>query len=130
MDHGHLLHSVLTCSLDGNTCHLKSRHQFALAAQLFIRSSDNNNRSAVIWVDHQWNGESTTRLHTFITSTHPRGMTLLRIAWIWHNCLCTSVRRFRSCLHKWGVAPFTPSECGAEEPTADYLVLCILSNSP
>jgi len=43
MEHGHLLHSVLTCPPSANARRLKSRHPFVLAAQQLI-GSDNNNR--------------------------------------------------------------------------------------
>jgi len=35
----------------------------------------------------------------------------------------TGVGRFRSCLHKWGMAPSAACECGAEEQTAVHVVL-------
>jgi len=81
MEPGHLLHSPLTCPPVGNAQHLKSRHPFVPAAQLISSSEDNNNRSAVLWADHQWNAEwleSTTRLRTFIPDigTHHLGMAL------------------------------------------------------
>jgi len=37
-------------------------------------------------------------------STHSSKVTLLRTAWVQLSRLCTDVRRFRCCLHKWGMA--------------------------
>jgi len=51
------------------------------------------------------------------------GMTLQRTAWIRLNRLRTGVRRFRSCLHKWGVAPSAACECSTEEQTVDHVIL-------
>ena len=87
MEHGHLLHSALTCPSSANAQHLKSRHPFLPAAQHLISSSDNNNIRAAQWADHQWNVEGVynpTRLRSFIpdTSTHTLGMTLSRRAWV------------------------------------------------
>jgi len=47
-----------------------------------------------------------TRLRTFIADicTHPPGMTLPRTVWVRLNYLRTGVGRFRSCLHKLGMA--------------------------
>jgi len=43
----------------------------------------------------------------------PPGMTLPTRAWVRLNRLRTGVGRFRSCLHKWGMAPSAACECGA-----------------
>ena len=58
------------------------------------------------------------------TSTNPLRMTLPRKAWAQLNCLCTSVRHFCSCLHKWGVASSVASECGAKEQTVEHVFQC------
>jgi len=52
-------------------------------------------------------------------------MVLPRTAWVRLNRLHTGVRRFRSCLQKWGMAPATSAgcKCGAEEQTFEYVVL-------
>ena len=73
MKPGHLLHSVLTRPSSADVRRLKSRHQFVPAAQQLIRSSDNNNIRAALWVDHQWNpaewADNPTRLRIFIPDT-------------------------------------------------------------
>jgi len=95
MEPGHLLHSALTCPSSANARRLKARHPFVPAAQQLISSSDNNNRGAAQWADHQWNAEwahNPTRLRIFIpdTGTHPPGMTLPRTAWVRLNRCRTS----------------------------------------
>ena len=122
MERGHLLHSVLTCPSSGVARRLKSRHPFAPVTQQLISFSDNHIRAAQ-WADHQWNAEwadDPTRLRILIpdTGTHTRGMTLPRWAWVRLNHLRTSVRQFRSCLCKWGMASSAPCECDAEEQPA------------
>jgi len=105
MEPGHLLHSVLTRLSSANARRLKSRHPLVPAVQRLISISDKNIRAAQ-WADYQWNAEWTdnpTSLRTFIldTGTHTRGMTLPRRDWFG---ALVRVGRFRSCLHKWGVA--------------------------
>jgi len=65
------------------------------------------------------------RLRTFIPDigTHSPGMALLRTAWVRLNRLRIGVGRFRSCLHKWGMASSAACECGAEEQIVDPVVL-------
>jgi len=126
MEPGHLLHSELTRPSGAAARRLKLRHPFVPAAQL-ISFSDNNNICVAEWVDHQWNMEwadTSSRLHTLIpdTGTHTPGMTLPRRAWVRLNRLSTSVRRFHSCLYKWGMASSAACECGAEQ-TVDHVVL-------
>ena len=77
MEPRHLLHSALTCPPGAYAQPLKSRRSFVPAAQQLFGSSDKNNRSAALWVDHQWKTkwlDNLTRLRTFIpdTSTHSR----------------------------------------------------------
>jgi len=132
MEPGHLLHSALTCRPSGNAPHHKSRHPFLPSAQL-ISSSDDNIRSAALWVDHWWNAEwldNTTRTGTFIPDTDHPGMTLLRTAWVQLIRLRTRVGHFLSCLHNWGIASSAACECGAEEQTVDHVVLQCPSHRP
>jgi len=57
--------------------------------------------------------------------THPPGIALPRIVWVWLNRLCNGVGRFRTCLYKWGMSSSAACECGAEEQTVDHVVfLC------
>jgi len=69
-------------------------------------------------------GEHYTRLRTFIPDigTHPPGMAL-RTVWVRRNRFRTGVGRFRSCLHKWGMAPFAACEYGIVEQIVDRVVL-------
>jgi len=70
---------------------------------------------------------------TFISDigTHPSGMALPRTAWVQLNRLRTGVGHLRSCLHKWAMASSAACECGAEEQTADHVVLqCPIHRPP
>jgi len=71
-------------------------------------------------------------ISTFIpyTYTHPLGITLPRTAWGWLNCLRTSVRRFHSCLYRWGVAISVACDCGTEEQTVNHVVFQCLIRQP
>ena len=84
-------------------------------------------RSNAEWLNN------TTRLPTFIpdTGTQTPGMTLPRAAWVLLKRLRTGVGHFRSCLHKWGMAPSAACEYGAEEQTVDHVVLeCPIHRPP
>jgi len=41
-----------------------------------------------------------------------------------------NVRRFYSCLHKWGMAVFVICECGEEDHTVDHVVFQCPSHQP
>ena len=105
MEPGNLFHAELTRPSSA----LKSGHPFVPTPQQhLISSSDNNNRSAAQWTDHQWKAkwsDNPTRLLIFIpdTGTHLRN-DLPRRAWVRLNRPRTGVRRFHSCLYKLGVA--------------------------
>ena len=61
--------------------------------------------------------------HFYTRHRHPpRGMTLPRTAWFWLNRFRIGVGRFRSCLHKWGMASSVACECGAKGQTVDHVV--------
>jgi len=129
MEPGHLIRSALTRPSSADARRLKSRHPFVPAAQAKQLSfSDNNNICAAWWADHQWNAEwadNPTSFRILIPDTgtrHP-GMTLPRRAWVWPKRLRTGVRRFRSCLYKWGMACSAACECGAKEQTIGHVVL-------
>ena len=129
MESGHLLRSS-----SANARCLKSRHPFVPAIQQLISSSDNTNIDAAQWAHHQWNAEwsnNPTRLFIPDTGTHPPRVTLPRTTWVQLNRLRTVVGRFRSCLYKWGMASSAACECGAEEQTADHVVLqCPIHRPP
>ena len=76
---------------------------------------------------------NTSRLHGFVPDVGfpPPGVDLPRQAWVRLNRLRTGVGRFRSSMHKWGLAPSAACECGAEEQTADHVILeCPLYRAP
>ena len=121
MEPGHLLHSALTCPPGGNVRHLKSRQPLVPFAQQLISSSD-------ICPWQQYNGAlggspmecgvvgehyETPNFHHPISAP-----TLLECPGqeqrgSGFNCLRNSVRRFRSCFNKWGMAPSSACECDA-----------------
>jgi len=93
---GHLFHSTLTHPSSANAQRLKSRHPFVLAAQHLMSSSDKSNMCGAVGrspmecgVDRQ--PHKTPHFHPRHQHPPPR-MTLLRIAWVWLNCLRTGVR--------------------------------------
>ena len=53
----------------------------------------------------------------------PPGMGLPRPAWVRLNRLRIRVGFFRSSMHKWGMASMASCECGAEEQTADHIII-------
>ena len=58
------------------------------------------------------------------------GRTTPQDSWVRLNRLRTGVGRFRSCLHKWGMASSEACECGAEQ-TVDHVVLhCPIQRPP
>ena len=92
--------------------------------------------SAARWTDHFWSMEwevNTSRLHAFVPDVGfpPPGVDLPRLAWVRLNRLRTGVGRFRSSMHKWGLAPSAACECGAEEQTTDHIILeCPMYRAP
>ena len=68
---------------------------------------------------------NTSRLHAFVpdVGSPPIGVDLPRLAWVRLNRLRTGVGRFHSSMHRWGLAPSAACECGAEEQTADHIIL-------
>jgi len=56
---------------------------------------------------------------------------LPRAAWVRLNRLRTGVGRFRSCLHKWGMAPSAACECDAKKnKTANHVLQCPIHRPP
>ena len=56
-------------------------------------------------------------------STRPIGMSLTKTAWVNLNRLRTGVGGFGSSMHEWGLASSVKCECGANEQTADHIIL-------
>ena len=50
-------------------------------------------------------------------------MSFIRLAWVNLNRLRTDVGRFRSSLHKWGLASSTTCRFSADDQAADYVFL-------
>ena len=132
---GHLLHLKLA-SVGEQRARLKSRRPFAPAALELLHAIDNTVISAATWTDHDWQAEwraSTCRLRNFVAEAgaRPPGLALPRASWVRLNRLRTGVGRFRSILHKWGVASSGVCDCGTGEQTADHVILdCPVYGSP
>ena len=132
----HLLHQKLETPVNGQRQRLKSRHPFVPAAQELLRKSSHLDTNAAQWADHTWSADwqsSSTRLHAFVpdASTKPAGMTLPRPSWVRLNRLRTGVGRYRSNMHKWGLADSAACDCGADEQTADHIILdCPIYRAP
>ena len=65
---------------------------------------------------------NTTRLRNVFPDANTNGIGMQLPRTVRLNRLRTGVGRFRSNLHKWGVASFATYECGLEEQTADHVV--------
>ena len=128
LEPSHLLHSRLTAPADERYRRLKSRHPFMPAAKGLLQHLSDLNITVADWTDNCWNTEwssNNTRLRDFIpkVGSLPLGMSLPRHAWVKLNHLRTGVGRFRSAMHKWGLAPSAACECGAEDQTADHIIM-------
>jgi len=114
-------------SVSNRDSHLYLTHNNSvhLTTVTYVRCFGLDHRRNAKWLDN------TTRLCTFIpnTSTHPLGMTLPRIVWVRLTHLCTSVGRFHSCLHKWGMVSSAACEWGTEQ-TVNHVVLEFPINYP
>ena len=132
MKPGHLLHSALTCASGVNARHLKSRHPFVPAAQQLIVHLT----TTEVWhsgriTNGMWKGWRALRDPLLSTATHSPAIALPRTVWVQFNCLRINIGRFRSCLHKWGMASSATCECGAEEQIVDHVVLqCLIHRPP
>ena len=134
MDPNHLLHGRLLIASEPAP-RLRSRHPFVPAAQQLLQQCRDHNISAARWADYQWStelGNISPRLRDFIPdASSPTGLSLPRVAWVRLNHLRTGVGRFRSTMHRWGLAPTAACECGAEEQTADHVILsCPIYRAP
>ena len=128
-DPKHMLHERLLSPLYGGHRQLKSRRSFVPVALDLLNDADALSTCAAgSRADHKWNTEwqeCASRLHGFITDVGSlsSGMHLPRPAWVRLNRLRTGVGQFRSTMHKWGMDPSPACECGADEQTADHLII-------
>ena len=128
-DPKHMLHERLSSPPYGGHRQLKSRRPFVSAALDLLNDADALSTSAAgSWADHKWNTERqecALQLHAFIADVGslPSGMHFPRPAWVRLNRLRNGVGLFRSTMYKWGMVPSPACECGANEQTADHLII-------
>ena len=142
-----MLHERLLSPLYGEHRQLKSRRPFVPAAldllndadadaTPMLNDADADTSAAGSWADHKWNTEwqeCTSLLYGFIAfvGSLPSVMHFPRPAWVRLNRHRTGVGLFRSTMHKWGMAPSPACECGADEQTADHLIIsCSIYRHP
>ena len=136
LDPDHILHGLLSGSLDIRQVRLRSRRPFVPGARNLLDNLARLGICASEWTNHKWNAEyceSASRLRAFVpeTGARPVGMGLPRAAWVKLNRLRTGVGRFHLCMHKWGLALSPNFECGASEQTADHvLTACPIHRAP
>ena len=136
-DPKHMLHERLLSPPYGGHRQLKSGSTFVPATLHLLNDADALSTSAAdSWADHKWNmewQECASRPHGFIADVGslPSGMHFPRPAWVRLNRLRTGVGLFRSTMHKWDMTPSPACECGADEQTADDLILsCLIYRHP
>ena len=108
LDPDHILHGLLSGSSDTGQVRLRSRRPFVPGARNLL---DNLARLGILtseWTNHKSKTEyceNAFRLRAFVpgTGARPVGMSLPRAAWVKLNRLRTSVGRFHSSMHKWGL---------------------------
>ena len=136
LDPDHILHGLLSGSLDTRQMRLRSRRPFVPVARNLLDNLARLGIRASEWTNHKWKTEyceNASRLHAFVpgTGARPVGMGLPREAWFKLNRLRTGVGRFHSSMHKWGLAPSPNCECGTSEQTADHvLTACPIHRAP
>ena len=136
LDPDHILHGLLSGSLDTRQVRLRSRRPFVPVARNLLDNLARLGIRASEWTNHKWKMEyceNAFRLRAFVpeTGARPVGMGLSRAAWVKLNRLRTGVGRFHSSMHKWGLAPSPNCECGASEQTADHvLTACPIHRAP
>ena len=136
LDPNHILHGLLSESLDTRQVRLRSRRPFVPAARNLLDNLARLGIGAFEWTNYKWKTEyceNASRLRAFVPEIGARsvGMGLPRAAWVKLNCLRTGVGRFHSSMHKWGLAPSPNCECGAFEQTADHvLTACPIHRAP
>ena len=136
LDLDHILHGLLNGSSDTGQVRLRSRRPFVPAARNLLDNLARLGIRVSEWTNDKWKTEyceNASRLRAFVPETDARsvGMGLPRVAWVKLNRLRTSVGRFYSSMHKWGLAPSPNCECGASEQTADHvLIACPIHRAP
>ena len=136
LDPDHILYGLLSGSSDTRQVRLRSRRPFVPVARNLLDNLARLGIRASEWTNHKWNAEyckNTSRLRAFVpeTGARPVRMGLPRADWVKLNPLWTSVGRFHSSMHKWGLAPSPNCECGASEQTADHvLTACPIHRAP
>ena len=136
LDPDHILYGLLSGSSDTSQVKLRSRRPFVPAARNILDNLARLGIRASKWKNHKSKTEyceNAFRLHAFVprTGARPVGMGLPRAAWVKLDRLRTSVGRFHSSTHKWGLAPSPNCECGASEQTADHvLTACPIHRAP
>ena len=120
LDPDHILHGLLSGSSDTRQARLRSRRPFVPGARNLLDNLARLGIRASEWTNHKWKTEyckNVSRLRAFVPKTSARsvGMGLPRAAWVKLNRLRTGVGRFRSPMHKCGLAPSPNCECGASE---------------
>ena len=59
-------------------------------------------------------------------STRSLGIGLSRTSWVKLNCMWTGIGHFYSSMYKQGLAPSPNCKCGANNQTADHIILMCL----
>ena len=136
LDPDHILHGLLGGSSDTRQVRLRSRRPFVPATRSLLDNLARLGIRASEWTNHKWKTkycEGASRFRAFVprTGARPVGMGLPQAALVKLNRLRTSVGRFHSSMHKWGLVPSPNCECGASEQTADHvLTACPIHRAP
>ena len=101
----HILHGLLSGSLDNRQVRLRSRRPSVPGARNLLDNLARLGIRASEWTNHKWKTEyweNASRFRDFVpeTGARPVGMGLPRAAWVKLNRLRTGVGRFYSSMHK------------------------------
>ena len=136
LDPDHILYGLSNGSSDTHQVRLRSRRLFVPTVRNLLDNLTRLGIRASEWTNHKWNAEyceNASRLRAFVpeTDARPVGMGLPQAAWVKFNYLWTSVGRFHSSMHKWGLAPSPNCVCDASEQTTDHvLTVCPIHRAP